>query len=122
VDQEWFFSNPDPYPDPTFKLVSDPYPDPVKDHAWIFSNILNINFTSVFPSCKSVTLYIMTRYWLFRAIFFIKRNYLFQIHFRSGSARNRSDFFRIRIRIRIMLKVSDPIGSWSVSGSTTLSK
>jgi hypothetical protein len=37
VDKEWFFSG----PDPTFQLVSDP--------KWIFSNILNINFTIVFP-------------------------------------------------------------------------
>ena len=29
VDPEWFFSDPDPYTNPTFQLVSDLYPDPV---------------------------------------------------------------------------------------------
>ncbi len=44
----------DPGPDPNFHLVSDP--DPVSDPTWIFSNILNINFSYVFPSCKCVKL------------------------------------------------------------------
>jgi hypothetical protein len=43
---------------------------------------------------------------------------IFQIHFESGTARIqiRTDFFRIWI----LLKVSDPTGFGSVSGSTTL--
>jgi hypothetical protein len=46
---------PDPDQNPTLKLVSDP-----AQHDF-FSNFLNINFTFVFPSCKSVRLHIMTR-------------------------------------------------------------
>ncbi len=57
VDPEGFF--PDLYPDTdlTFQLVLDP--------TCIFSNILNINFTFAYPSCKCM-LHIMTRYKLFR--------------------------------------------------------
>jgi hypothetical protein len=44
------------------------------------------------------------------------REVLLQIHLGPGTARIWNDFFRIRIRI--LLKVSDPIGSGS--GSTTL--
>jgi hypothetical protein len=33
---------------------------------------------------------------------------LLQIHFGSGAARIRNEFFRIRIQISILLKVSDP--------------
>ncbi len=72
---EWFFSD----PNPTFQMVSDPYldPDPVSDPTLFFSNILNINFTFVFPSCKCVRLHIMTRYKLLRKLFYIKRNIYF---------------------------------------------
>ncbi len=28
VDPKWFFSDPDPVPDPTLKFISDPDPDP----------------------------------------------------------------------------------------------
>ncbi len=49
VDPVMIFSDPDL--DPTSQLVSDP--------TLIFSNILNINFTFVFPSPKSVRLHIM---------------------------------------------------------------
>jgi hypothetical protein len=68
------FSDSDPDPDPTFQLVSVLYPDP---------NIPNINFTFVFPSCKCVRLHFMTRYKLFRELFFlIERNLYFLIeHF-----------------------------------------
>ncbi len=55
-----FFSDPDP--DHNFQLVSDFHPDPVSDLTLIFSNILNLNFTFVFPSCKCVRLHIMTRF------------------------------------------------------------
>jgi hypothetical protein len=41
-------------PDPTFQLVSD--------HTLMSSNILDINFTFVFPSCKFVKLHIMIAY------------------------------------------------------------
>ncbi len=58
------------------QLVSGPCPDPdpVSDPPWIFSNIRNINFTIVFPSCECVRLHIMTRRKLFRLIFLIRRN------------------------------------------------
>ena len=59
-------------PDPAFQLVSDP--DPFSDTTWIFSNILDINFTFVFLPCKCVRLLIMTRYKLFRGIFFDKKD------------------------------------------------
>ncbi len=58
-----------------FSNYCDPYPDPdhVSDPAWIFYNILNINFIFVFQSCKCVRFHIMTRYKLYKEIFF-KRN------------------------------------------------
>jgi hypothetical protein len=62
-------------PAPTFQLVSDP--DNVPDPTWIFSNILDINFTFVFPSCKCVRLLIMTRCKLFRGICLDKKEFLF---------------------------------------------
>jgi hypothetical protein len=40
-----------------------------------FYNILNINFTSVFASCKCVRLNIMTRYKLFRKISVDKKKF-----------------------------------------------
>jgi hypothetical protein len=40
----------------------------------VFKNILNINSTFVFPSCKSVRLH---RYKLFREIFFDKKEFIF---------------------------------------------
>ncbi len=65
-------------PDPTSQLVSAPDPDPVSNHGtWIFSNILNINFTLVFLSCMRVRLHIITRCKLFREIF-VKRNLYFE--------------------------------------------
>jgi hypothetical protein len=67
-----FFSDPDQ--DPTLKLVSGPT---LHD---FFSNILNINFTFVSPSCKCVRLHIMTRYKLYRVnIYLTKRNLYFLI-------------------------------------------
>ncbi len=99
VDPEWIFSD----PDPTFHSASD--------LAWIFSDILNIYFTFVFPSCECVRLYIMTSY----VKAFHGKNF-FLIKRKSTDARIRKDFFRICIRIRNLLKVSDPTGS----GSTTL--
>jgi hypothetical protein len=48
------FLDPYPDPDPTFQLVSIN-----------FSNILNINFTFVFPACKCVRFHIVTRYKIF---------------------------------------------------------
>ncbi len=46
-----------------------------RDPTWVFSNILNINFTFIFPRCKCVRLHIM-RYKLF-ILFFIIRNLYF---------------------------------------------
>jgi hypothetical protein len=67
---EMIFSDPCPHADPTFH--SDPDPDPVSDTTIIFSNILNINFTFVFPSYKCVRVNILTRYKLFRNFFYEK--------------------------------------------------
>ncbi len=64
-------------PDPTCKLVSDSDPKPVSDPTRIFSNILDIHFIFVFPSCNCVRLHIMARYKLFREIFFVKKEFLF---------------------------------------------
>jgi hypothetical protein len=63
---------PDPDQNPILKLVSDP-----AQHDF-FSSFLNINFTFVFPSCKSVRLHIMTKYKLFRVnIYLTKKNLYF---------------------------------------------
>jgi hypothetical protein len=87
-----------------------------------FFNILNINFTFVFPSCKCVWLHIIPRYIFFWEIFFDKKEFIFlnceivnfynffrlvllQIHYESGAIRIRNDFPRIRIQIWILLKV-----------------
>ncbi len=53
----------------TFQLVSDP--------TWIFSNILNINFSFVFPFWECVRLHIITWYKLFREIIFKKKEFVF---------------------------------------------
>jgi hypothetical protein len=56
--------------DHTFQLDAAPAsvldPDPVWYLAYIFYEILDINFTLVFLPCKGVRLLIMTRYELFR--------------------------------------------------------
>jgi hypothetical protein len=44
-----------------------------------FSNILDIDFTFLFMPCKCVRLLIMTRYKLFRGIFFDKDIFLMNI-------------------------------------------
>ncbi len=55
---------------PTFQLLSDP--DPFTDPKGIFfSNILNINFTFVFPSCDCVRLFLR------EIIFLTKKNLYF---------------------------------------------
>ncbi len=103
LDPEWFFR----ILIPLFSWYTDP--DPVSDPSWTFSNILDINFTFVFLSCKFVKLHIMTRNRyskLFREICLLReivkfyhffRIVIFQIHFESGTARIqiRTDFFRI---------------------------
>ncbi len=108
-----FFSN----PDPTFRLVSDP--------TWIFPNILDINFTLVFLPCKCVRLLIFCRdisllweyfFWQKEIYIFNMSSFVFQGSYTSNSfgsraAQIRNDFFRIRIRMRVLLKVSDPTGS-----------
>jgi hypothetical protein len=53
----------------------------------------------------------MTKYLFFRVV-------LFQNHFGSGAGWIRNNFFRIRYRIRILLKVSKQTASGS--GATTL--
>ncbi len=67
-----------------------------------FSNILDINFTFVFLPCKCARLLIMTKYNLFRGIYIYLGNVKFYqffrvvlllIHFGSGAARIRNDFF-----------------------------
>jgi hypothetical protein len=69
----------------------------------IYSNILNINFTFVFPSCKCVRLHFMTRYKIFSKFFLIKIFFTVKL----------SIF--VEVHIWILLKVSDPTGSGSVS-------
>ncbi len=120
-------------PDSTFQLVSDAI--------WFlnfFSNILNMNFTFVFTYRKCVRLHIMTRYELFREIFLSKgilfTNWVYWM--RNGLISSFSEWFyfkfildpelqrsgmilfRICIRIRILVKVSDLTGFGS--GSRTL--
>ncbi len=58
--------------------------DPVSVLIGIFNNILNINFTFVFPSGKCVRLHIMTRYKIYRDFCFDQKEFMF---FRSGAAR-----------------------------------
>ncbi len=118
-----FFSD----PDPTFQLVSDP--------TKIFSDILDTNFTFVFLPWKCVRLLIMTRYKLFKGIFFWQKGIYFlnwasfcweisnfYQFFRGSFTSNSfwswscSDPELFFLRIRILLKVSYPTGS----GSTTL--
>ncbi len=72
------FSDLDPYP--TFQLVLDP--------TYMFSNILDINFTFVFLPCKCVRLPIMTRYKLFGPNYQILP--VFQSSFTSNSFRSRN--------------------------------
>jgi hypothetical protein len=111
-----------------------PDPDLVSDPKYIFYDMLDINFTFVFPPFKCVWLLIIMIYKLFRDIFLTKKNLYFfgeivkffqflivvilQIHFGNGAAqiRIRNYFILVYIRIRILLKLSDPPGS----GSTTL--
>jgi hypothetical protein len=94
-----------------------------------FFYFLNTNFTFVFPSYKCIRLQIMTgflgKFCFKRNIYIFKlsillrncqilsvfRSSLLQIHFRSGDARIRNDYLRIRIRIQLLLKVSDTTGS-----------
>ncbi len=70
VDPKWFFY---PDPDPTFQLVSDP--DPFSDPTYSCS-IFDINFILLFLPCKWVRVLIMTRYKLFRGIFFYTKGVL----------------------------------------------
>ncbi len=101
-----------------------------------FSNILNISFTFVLPSCKCVTLHIITRYKLFRDFFKIKSIYLYFLieHFcwdvvkfyqffrqvlLQISFRIRNDVFRVPIQlnfgfdqIRIHNTDNIPIPQW----------
>jgi hypothetical protein len=53
VELELYFSDPYADPDPTFHLISDP--------TRTFSDILNINFTFIFRSCKCFRFYIMRK-------------------------------------------------------------
>jgi hypothetical protein len=100
--------------DPTFQIAQDPGFVSYMN----FSNIFNINFTFVFPSCscKSVRLHITMRYKLFRG--FLKKGknkfLFFKLSILFGNcqillvfqSRSFSNSFRSgAIRIRILLKV-----------------
>ncbi len=76
VDLERFFFD----PDPTFQMVSDPDPDPVSDLTGSFLVFLTLIFCELSISEKLST-------------FFSLSVVLFQIHFRSGAARIRKEFF-----------------------------
>ncbi len=101
VDPQWLF----PDPDPTFQLVR------ILAHEFLFSNILNINFPLVLPSCKCVRLHIMTRYKLCMEIF-VKGIYISIVHF-CWEIVIRSSFISLWIR-------SCPDPEWFCSGSRSI--